>query len=226
MFLNEFIELIGTSVCHQLPSRTLLPGGIYMPTCARCSGIYIGFFISAIILFLMFRKKESSLPPIYIIILMVLFILSTIIDGALSYLTTISTNNILRLVTGFLCGSAIMVILYPIFNYEYYKEPSDKRIFHRPLKFIFFLAILAVFILLLLIDNKILGTIFYYLDFISILFTFYLINTVLLMLIPCFSKKSTKLFSIYLIAPSLIGIAMTALELFISYRLHIWLNSL
>jgi len=197
-----------------------------MPTCARCSGIYIGFFISAIVLFLMFRKKESSLPPLYIMIFLILFILSTIIDGALSYFTAVSTNNILRLVTGVLCGSAIMAIIYPIFNFEYYKDSGEEKIFKRPLKFVVFLVVLAITTLLLLLDNKVLGVIFYYLDFFSVIFTFYFINTVLIMLIPVFSKKSVKLFSVYLIAPSLIALAMTALELFISYRLNVFLENI
>lgn len=226
MFLSEFIEIIGSSVCHQLPSRTLLMGDIFLPTCARCSGIYIGFFISAILMFLIFRKKESNLPPTYVLVLLALFILSTIIDGALSYLSSYTTNNLIRLLTGFLCGSSIMVIVFPIFNFEYYRHSGDERVFRRPWKFLLFLLVTSIFIVLLLLDLSFLGWVFYYLNFIAIIFTFYFINTVLLLLFPSFSRKAGKLFSKHLVFPSLIAISLTALELFISYRLHQFLNKL
>ena len=123
------MEIIGFSVCHQLDSRSLLFGNIVSPLCSRCAGIYIGFLISAIILFLMFRKKQSELPPLYVLIILAVFFLSTIIDGLASYLGLYMTNNIIRFSTGFLCGASIMAVLYPVFNYQYYKDPLKEKIF-------------------------------------------------------------------------------------------------
>lgn len=226
MFLSDFIDIVGRSVCHQLPSRTISVGGILFPSCARCSGIYIGFFVAAVILFLMFRKKQSNLPPIYVLVILLVFILSTIIDGALSYLTPMTTNNVLRYLTGFLCGASIMVIIFPIFNFEYFKDALDKKIFQRPMRFVIFLLIIALFIFITLIDIGFLGLFFYYLNGFSILFTFFFINLVLVLLIPVFSKRSKRLFSRYLLVPAVIATALSAFELFLSYRLHIFLNAL
>lgn len=34
--------LIGSVVCHQRPDRSFHPGGVQMPVCARCAGLYLG----------------------------------------------------------------------------------------------------------------------------------------------------------------------------------------
>lgn len=34
--------LIGGVVCHQRPDRSFHPGGVQMPVCARCAGLYLG----------------------------------------------------------------------------------------------------------------------------------------------------------------------------------------
>ena len=129
---DSFIEVIGFSVCHQLSSRSLMIGGIILPICSRCSGIYTGFIITAVILFIMYRKKENGLPPLYVLVILGLFFLSALIDGIASNFGLYETNNNIRFITGFLCGSSIMIILYPIFTFQYYRQSKAKRIFNRP----------------------------------------------------------------------------------------------
>ena len=148
------MEIIGFSVCHQLDSRSLVFGDITSPLCARCAGIYIGFLITSIILFLMFRKKQSDLPPAYVLAILAIFFLSTIIDGLASYLGLYMTNNIIRFSTGFLCGAAIMAVLYPVFNFQYYRNPSKEKIFKRPFTFIIFVLSLIAFIILTLFQDR------------------------------------------------------------------------
>jgi uncharacterized membrane protein len=223
MWFSKFIHLVGASVCHQLPERSFGAGSLIIPVCARCEGIYIGFFVSAVFLFLMFRRKESDLPRIYIVIILCLFIISTIIDGGLSYLGVIKTNNIFRYLTGFLSGAGSMAIVYPIFNFQYYRDPGHVQIFNRTWQFIVFLAINTVFIIAGLAGSSIINFVFYFVAFISVIFTFYFINIVLVLLIPFFSKKASTLFSRYLVLPSAIALALTALELFLSYRFHLFI---
>ncbi len=219
----KFINLVGASVCHQLPERSFSAGSMVIPVCARCEGIYIGFFVSAVFLFLMFRRKESDLPRVYIVIILCLFIISTVIDGGLSYLGAIKTNNILRYLTGFLSGTGSMAIVYPVFNFQYYREPGYVRIFNRTWQFLVFLAVNAVFILAGLAGSRVINLVFYFVAFISVIFTFYFINLLILVLIPFFAKKASGLFSRYLILPSVISLALTALELYLSYRFHLFI---
>ena len=218
--LDFLIEIIGFSVCHQLPSRSLYIGNIILPVCSRCSGIYIGFFTAAIVLFIMFRKKENDLPPLYILVIFAFFFLSTIIDGIASNFGIYNTNNNLRFLTGFLCGASIMGIIYPIFTFQYYKKSKNEKIFKKPLKLIIYFLILAVFITVTLIGFNFLGYFYYYLSAFSIVFTFYFINLVIALLIPPFSQRAHRLASKYLILPSIISIALSSLEILVFYRFH------
>lgn len=218
--LTQFISSIGFSVCHQIPQRTFLFGKIYMPVCSRCSGMYIGFLISIIFLFLVFRKRESDLPPVYIIIISIAFILSTIIDGGLSYFRVYSTNNTIRLITGYLFGAGIAIMVYPVFIYQFYKSSQKKKIFHDFKHFIYFMLISLFFMLILLSSLPVLGNFFYYLNGVAVVFAFYFTNLTLILLIPFFAQKASRLLSRHMLMPSLIALVSTVLELFAAFKLH------
>jgi len=218
--LDFLIDIIGFSVCHQLSSRSLYIGGIVLPICSRCSGIYIGFTITAVVLFAMFRKKENDLPPLYILIILALFFFSTIADGIASNFGLYNTNNNIRFITGFLCGSSTMTIIYPVFIFQYYKESNKEKIFKRPLKFIIYILILTVFITVTLFRFSFLGYFYYYLSALSVLFTFYFVNLVIILLIPLFSQKASKLADKHIILPSAASIILLLLELLASYYFH------
>jgi len=224
--LDFLINILGFSVCHQLSARSLAIGDVVLPVCSRCSGIYIGFTVTAVILFIMFRKKENDLPPPYTLIILGLFFLSTIVDGIASNFGLYNTDNNLRFITGFLCGSSIMVIIYPVFVFQYYKESKKEKIFKRPLKFIIYILIIAVFITVTLLRFSFLGHFYYYLSALSVLFTFYLINLVIMFLIPPFSQKATRLASKYLFLPSAVSVVLLLLELLVSYYFHRFIVSL
>jgi uncharacterized membrane protein len=218
--LIKLADILGSSVCHQLPERSFNAGSLYMPVCARCEGIYLGFLFSALILFLMFRKREAELPPLYIIIILLLFVLSTVIDALLSYFFVIRTYNLSRLITGYLSGAAAMTIIFPIFNYQYFKRSKEIRIFSRPWKFILFLAISGTIIAIAASNIYIINNIFFYIIALGIVFTFYFANLIILFLIPYFSKKASRLFCRQLVIPSIIAVSLSAIELFISYKFH------
>ena len=222
-WINFIVNNLGASVCHQIPERSLNMGGLILPICSRCCGIYIGFFICAIFMFLIFRKRESDLPPLYILIILIIFILSTVADGLLSYLFVTTTNNIARFITGFLSGSSTMTIIYPIFNYQYYKYSYNIRIFASPFKFIFFIAANALVIFITLLKLRFLNYFYYYLSAVSVIFTFYFVNLLIILLLPIFSRKAPKLFSKYSVLPTILALIMSSVELLASYKLHMFL---
>lgn len=218
--ISQLINDIGFSVCHQIPQRTLLFGKIYMPVCSRCTGIYIGFFVSIIFLLLAFRKKESDLPPIYIIAGAATFILSAVIDGGLSYFMIYSTNNAVRLITGYLFGAGIAIMLYPVFSYQYYSFPQSKKIFDNFKYFIYFIVVSVFFMIILLLQLPALGKFFYFLNGIAIVFTFLFANLTLILLVPFFAQKTQRLLSRHIIVPVVIALAITTIELYAAFRIH------
>jgi uncharacterized membrane protein len=218
------MEIVGFSVCHQLDSRSLIFGETVTPLCSRCAGIYMGFVVAAVILFIMFRKKQSELPPLYIMIILAVFFISTIVDGLASYLGLYETNNILRFTSGILCGAAIITVLYPVFNFQYYRKPAKERIFIRPFTFLVFCLILAAFIVFSLLRPSWLGSFYYYFSGISVILTFFFVSLTMMFLIPGFSQKADRLFTRHLIVPSVLALLLTALELFIAYGMHQLMN--
>lgn len=222
-YLLKLTDMLGFSVCHQLPGRTLLFGKILMPVCSRCSGIYLGFLLSVIFLSALYRKKESDLPPVYVIASAALFILSTVIDGVFSYSGLYITNNIIRLITGYMFGAGIAIIIYPVFTYQYFKEPQRKKIFYNYRHFIYFILFSIFMIAVQLLGPSWLGTFFYYLNGFSVIFTFYFSNLTLFLLIPMFSQKAGRLFGRQIVIPSALALAATFIELFATYKLHSFL---
>lgn len=212
--------MVGFAVCHQLDERSLVFGNTVTPICSRCAGIYMGFVVAAVILFIMFRKKQSELPPLYIMIILAVFFLWTIIDGLASYLGLYETNNIIRFSSGTLCGASIMAVLYPVFNFQYYKKPVKIRIFSKPSSFLIFCLILAAFIAFSLMQPAWLGSFYYYFSGISVILTFYFVSLTMMLLIPGLSQKADRLFTRHLVLPALLAVLFTALELFIAYGMH------
>lgn len=116
--LEDFYNLIGSLICHQLPSRTLYVGSVPLPVCARDTGIYTGIFISVLFI-LVFRRMNSQKPPgVPATVLMCILMLPMIMDGALSYMHITGTNNTIRLMTGLFFGLPIPFFLVPVAGFS------------------------------------------------------------------------------------------------------------
>lgn len=113
-----FFDLMGSLICHQLPSRTLSAGGVLLPVCARDMGIYAGVFTSALFLISCKRLRAEKPPGIAAAVVMCLLMLPMVFDGVLSYLGIIETNNAARLFTGMFFGLPIPFLLVPAAHYS------------------------------------------------------------------------------------------------------------
>lgn len=114
-------DAVGYSVCHQIPERSFQIGERVFPLCARCSGMYLGAFVT--FLYQLKRKRAGELPPKKILFILGFLLLLFAIDGSNSYLhffknapSLYEPNNTLRLITGLGLGVGMAAILYPIFN--------------------------------------------------------------------------------------------------------------
>jgi uncharacterized membrane protein len=105
--LVRIFGYVGHLVCHQSTECILWIGGRYLPLCARCTGVYLGFYIGYLLLPM--RRKEAYGPPnLWITLFMVA---PMIVDAATQFIGLRTSTNELRLVTGLLFGTALAPFL-------------------------------------------------------------------------------------------------------------------
>lgn len=85
--------------CNKIPERALQIDGIVFPLCFRCMSFVLGLYL-VIITLLVFTPK----PRIILLGIAVLCILPCLADGLLQTFTGYESQNIRRIVFGFLCG--------------------------------------------------------------------------------------------------------------------------
>ena len=70
----EKANLIGYSICHQIPDRSFHLAEHRLPLCARCTGTYLGVAIGFAALALLRRWRSGEMLPMSMIIVMVCFL--------------------------------------------------------------------------------------------------------------------------------------------------------
>ena len=110
-------KFAGSAVCHKLVDRSLSAGGVPLPLCARCAGLYLGFFITFIYLGVKKRLSGNKPPGLIFLSAAVFGICALMIDGATSYIGARNSENLLRLITGVLCGAPLPVLVTLAANY-------------------------------------------------------------------------------------------------------------
>ncbi|MEM2401775.1 MAG: DUF2085 domain-containing protein [Candidatus Bathyarchaeia archaeon] len=103
----ETLNWLGRIVCHQRLDRTIKIGGVYLPVCARDTGIYIGLLIGYLLLPMRDRKSHGP-PNLFITLSMALPMIVDALTQLLGF--RVSTNDI-RLATGLLFGTAMSPLL-------------------------------------------------------------------------------------------------------------------
>jgi len=88
---------IGFAFCHRRKERSIKMLGYTFPLCARCTGLWFGFGMG-----LFFRILGLHMPLVFAIT----FMLPLAIDWFTQFLGSRESNNLLRLLTGFLFGIA------------------------------------------------------------------------------------------------------------------------
>jgi uncharacterized membrane protein len=111
--IERAFNFIGGGVCHQLSLRSFTAGGLVLPVCARCAGIYLGLFLSFLYIFIAYRKtfRGDDKTDLSVVIFAAVCILPLYIDGVTSYLLLRESNNLLRLITGVLTGCSLPLFI-------------------------------------------------------------------------------------------------------------------
>ena len=118
VFFRELFDLAGSLICHQLPDRSLTAGGVFLPVCARDTGIYAGIFTSFAYLAATRRLNAQRPPGLGTATAMAAMMAPMMFDGILSYTGLIETNNTIRLFTGLFFGLPIPILLVPAAHFD------------------------------------------------------------------------------------------------------------
>jgi uncharacterized membrane protein len=93
---------IGALICHQLPARTFHLGSAQLPVCARCTGIYLGAALSAVI-----AAGRSSVGGSRARLVLTASALPTLATLVFEWVTGITPGNWIRALAGLPLGAAV-----------------------------------------------------------------------------------------------------------------------
>jgi hypothetical protein len=132
------------------------------------------------------RSKASVLPPRSVIVVLGIFVILMAGDGVNSYLNFFpgysgpyAPHNVLRLVTGMLCGLAMFNIVYPVFNALVWQELDPQRPLNDLRELLGLCAVAVIVILLVLSERPVLLWTLGILSTLGVLLMLTIIGTVL-----------------------------------------------
>ena len=186
----EKANLVGYSICHQIPERSFFLGGLRLPLCARCTGTYTGIAIAFFTIALLGRWSAGEMLSRNMLVVMAIFIGIMGVDGLNSYLslfermpTLYTPQNWLRATTGSLNGIALSLIVFPVFNFTLWKHPQPVRPLKNAWQLLPMLAVAAVTIWVLQSEPSWLLYPMALLSAAGVLWMLILVNTMILLIL-------------------------------------------
>ena len=108
--LSSTIYKAFSFVCHQIPERSFHVAGHQFAVCSRCTGLYAGFALAALIYPLARSLKRSDTPRR---IWLILAAVPLLIDFALGYFSVWENTHLSRFLTGALLSSLAVFYVMP-----------------------------------------------------------------------------------------------------------------
>jgi uncharacterized membrane protein len=131
--LLDRLRWLDSGICAQMSSHSFYPGGERLPLCARNTGIYLGFIITLITMYITGRGRAQHLPPWPIITILACGVVALAIDGFNSFALDLGLphlyqpHNLLLLWTGLVTGLALAVLGIPILNQLFWHRYNEQR---------------------------------------------------------------------------------------------------
>jgi len=97
-------------VCHQIPERSFHLAGYKFAVCSRCTGLYSGFALAALIYPIVRSLRQTETPSI---VWLFLATVPLVIDFSLGYFSIWQNNHASRFATGALLGSVAVFYILP-----------------------------------------------------------------------------------------------------------------
>lgn len=183
-------DYAGAAFCHRIPVRSFMIAGRPVGLCARCSGMYLGFFIYLALVILAGRERWTAFAPVPILVLMLGFVGIMGIDGLNSYSHFFpnaphlyTPNNTLRLFTGLGTGIAIGSFIVPAVYQTVWKEQVRQPAIGTLSELLSLLLVTILGGLLLLAEFPITTYVLAILSVLGLLFILTGINTILMLIL-------------------------------------------
>ncbi len=144
------LSALDAGICAQLPTHSFYPGGQQLPLCARNTGIYLSFALGVMLFFARGLGRSAALPRGWVALVLLGGIGLMAIDGFNSLFTDLGLphlyqpDNLLRLATGLLTGTAMAAFLVPVANGLLWRDGDDRRAYPTPGKLALVVPILAL----------------------------------------------------------------------------------
>jgi uncharacterized membrane protein len=104
------VYAVGHFVCHQLPARSFHLWGAQLPVCARCTGIYVGAAVTAMVLSLsrgLSAEARSAKAEGQARLVLLLACVPTAATLAFEWSTGLTPGNWIRALAGLPLGAAV-----------------------------------------------------------------------------------------------------------------------
>jgi len=192
--MQAFLRFMGHGFCHQIPSRCFESGGLVFSVCARDTGIYLGFFFTLLVMFIIHARvkiKPGDLPSWRYLIVLALFVVPLAFDGLSSYLGIRSTTNVIRYLTGLPTGIAAGTVITPLLFVLRKDADPKKKILSKPSTFVIQLIATLVLGLAFLFGYPYLGVVSPFLVVVAFLTIVVSINLILFTLSKRFYPRHT-----------------------------------
>ena len=210
--LEALFHFVGYGLCHQLSERSFIGGGYQLPVCARDTGIYSGFILGIVAVWLLSRgTKPTELPRWPVLAIIAVFVGLMGYDGITSYAGLRETTNDVRLFTGLITGWGLATITAPMVNTQIWKYPGTGRVVEGWKRLAGWLGLLGLAYAIMRWIMPLLGVIYPLLLTTAILATYVTVNLVFVGLTPPFERKAERLRDAW--PQMLIALGLTALEL-------------
>jgi uncharacterized membrane protein len=106
-----FAYVIGSFVCHQRPERSFHLAGLPLPVCGRCTGVYVGAAIGAVLPLVRDWRRRVRVSVRGWRSVLTLAIVPMAASFVLEWLTPVPVSNLARAATGLVAGSAIALFV-------------------------------------------------------------------------------------------------------------------
>lgn len=223
--IERALGWLGYGLCHQLPERSFFGGGIQAPVCARDTGIFLGFTIALLLIWLLHRPtRPSGFPALPVWLLMAIMLAFLGWDGVTSYAGVRETTNWIRLASGLGVGFSVAAIVAPMLNGELWADSSDERVLAHAWRVVVWLVALPLSFLAVGVLGPHGGVVFPLVIAVAILITFTAVNLVIVSLISPFNRRARRWAD--LVTPAAIALAMTFAELALATQLRLFLERL